>query len=86
MNAALLTAPTHHQKFVEAKIEHIAKVTLDKRQKRAVTAMKVIPRAQAINQTQNAMYHAQLAEERVARKKQRDADYRGQVQQAVMEQ
>lgn len=48
INASLLSAPTYHEKFVQAKIEHIAKVTLDIRQKREATAMKRIPQAQAI--------------------------------------
>jgi len=57
VNPSLLTAPTYHEKLVQAKIEHIAKVTLDIRQKRAVTAMKKISRANSINQTDNANYH-----------------------------
>lgn len=51
INAKLLTAPTYHQKFVAAKIEHMAKVTLDIRQKRAKTAMKQIGATLSINQT-----------------------------------
>jgi hypothetical protein len=38
----LISAPTYHQRIVEAKIEHIAKVTLDIRQKRKETKMKPI--------------------------------------------
>ena len=49
INAPLLSAPTYHEKFVRAKIEHIAKVTLDIRQKRAKTAMKKLSRTHSIN-------------------------------------
>ena len=58
----LSTAPTHHQKFIEAKLAHIATANLAIRQKRAVTAMKVLPKTEAINQKGNAMYHQQVAE------------------------
>ena len=84
MNAPLHTAPTYHEKYVQAKIEHIAKVTLDLRQKRAITAMKKISRAGSINMTENAAFHQQVAEERVAHKRDRDEHYNAKVQRQVM--
>ena len=84
VNPTLLTAPTYHQKFVAAKITHMAKVTLDIRQKRSVTAMKKIANTFSINQTDNAMYHQQLGEERVAHKKDRDEHYSAKVKMAVL--
>ena len=63
----------------------MAKVILDIRQKRAKTAMKQISVASSINQTQNAMYHQQVAEERIAHKKDRDDHYNAKVQMQVMQ-
>ena len=79
----LSTAPTYHQKFLEAKLAHIAKVHLDMRQKRAVTAMKVLPKTQAINQTGNAMYHQQVAEEQYAHRMHCYDEYDAKVKEVV---
>ena len=46
--------------------------------------MKKISRTHSINQTQNAMYHQQVAEERVAHKRDRDEHYNAKVQMAVI--
>ena len=57
MNPPLHSAPTYHEKLVQAKIEHNAKVMLDIRQKRAISEMKTLSRADSINATENAQYH-----------------------------
>ena len=80
----LHSAPTFHEKLVQAKIEHIAKVTLDLRQKRAITEMKELPKADSINMTENAQYHQQIAEERVAHKKDRDEQYNAKISMQVL--
>ena len=68
----MLSAPTQQSRLVAAKIAHIAKVKMDIRQKRAATAMKPISETKPINATQSAIYHMQLAEERIAHKMAQD--------------
>ena len=46
--------------------------------------MKELPKADSINMTENAQYHQQIAEERVAHKKDRDEQYNAKISMQVL--
>lgn len=75
MNIPLFTAPTYHERYVQAKIEHDERTVLAIRQKRAVKTMQAISICDSINMTDNAVLQHSMAEERIKEKQDRDDHY-----------